>query len=167
MASALSRSVFRKIAVFCLAACVVAFLLIVTTAVVFAQPVRMSATKAHSAALNGNLIILDIRSPGEWAKTGVAKDAWPVTMHDPNFGANLQSIIERYPKKPLAFICATGGRSNHVATVLDQNGILGIINISEGMFGNGKAPSWIARDLPIVDVTVARNRYAASMLKKD
>lgn len=167
MASALSRSVFRKIAVFCLAACVVAFLLIVTTAVVFAQPVRMSATKAHSAALNGNLIILDIRSPGEWAKTGVAKDAWPVTMHDPNFGANLQSIIERYPKKPLAFICATGGRSNHVATVLDQNGILGIINISEGMFGNGKASSSIARDLPIVDVTVARNRYAASMLKKD
>jgi len=167
MASALSRSVFRKIAVFCLAACVVAFLLIVTTAVVFAQPVRMSATKAHSAALNGNLIILDIRSPGEWAKTGVAKDAWPVTMHDPNFGANLQSIIERYPKKPLAFICATGGRSNHVATVLDQNGILGIINISEGMFGNGKAPSWIDRDLSIVDVTVARNRYAASMLKKD
>ena len=163
MVSALSRSVFRKINVFCLAT----FLLIVTAAVVFAQPLRMSATEAHSAALNGNLIILDIRSPEEWAETGVAKDAWPVTMHDPNFGANLQSIIESYPKKPLAFICATGGRSNHVATVLEQNGILGIINISEGMFGNGKAPGWIARDLPIVDVTVARNRYTVSMLKKD
>ena len=96
MASALSRSVFRKINVFCLAT----FLLIVTAAVVFAQPLRMSATEAHSAALNGNLIILDIRSPEEWAETGVAKDAWPVTMHDPNFGANLQSIIERYPKSP-------------------------------------------------------------------
>lgn len=167
MAFALSRSVFRKIALVCLFVGVAVLLLFVTTVVVFAQPAKMSATEAHFAALNGELIILDIRSPGEWTETGVAKGAWPVTMHDPNFGANLQSIIERYPNRPLALICATGGRSNHVANVLEQNGLSGVIDISEGMFGNGDAPGWIARDLPIVDVSVARDWHSTSMLKKD
>jgi rhodanese-related sulfurtransferase len=167
MTSVLSSSVFRKIAVVCLAIGAAALILVVTTVVVFAQPAQMSATEAHSAALNGDLIILDIRSPGEWAETGVAKGAWPVTMHDPKFGANLQRILERYPDKPLALICATGGRSNHVANVLEQNGLSRVIDISEGMFGNGDAPGWIARDLPIVDVSVARDRHTTSMLKKD
>lgn len=162
-----SRSVFRKIAVVCLSVGVAVLMLLVSTAVVIAQPAKMSAPEAHSAALNGDLIILDIRSSGEWTETGVAKDAWPVTMHDRNFGANLQSIIERYPNRPLALICATGGRSNHVATILEKNGLSGVFDISEGMFGNGDAPGWIARNLPIVDVSVARDRYATSMLKRD
>ena len=145
----------------------VALVLLITTAVVFAQPPKMSANEAHFEAFNGDLIILDIRSPGEWAETGVAKGAWPVTMHDSNFGANLQRIIEKYPNRPLALICATGGRSNHVANVLEQNGLSGVIDISEGMFGNGAAQSWIARGLPIVDVTVARVEHTASMLKNN
>ncbi|WP_254694272.1 rhodanese-like domain-containing protein [Sulfitobacter sp. SK012] len=163
----ISMPVLRKLAVICLAVLVAALVLFITTAVVFAQPPKMSAIEAHSATLNGDLIILDIRSPGEWAETGVAKGAWPVTMHSPNFGPNLQSIIERYPNRSLALICATGGRSDHVATVLEQNGLSGVIDISEGMSGNGIAPGWISRNLPIVDVTVARGKHTASMLKKD
>ncbi|MEP1934507.1 MAG: rhodanese-like domain-containing protein [Paracoccaceae bacterium] len=167
MVSTIPKSVFRKLAIVCLAASGAALILMITTAVVFAQTQKMSANEAHSAALSGNLIILDIRSPGEWAETGVAKGAWPVTMHDTSFSANLQNIVERYPSRPLALICASGGRSNYIVSVLEQNGFSGVIDISEGMFGNGDAPGWIARELPIVDVTVARAEHTVSMLKTD
>lgn len=167
MVSTTPKSVFRKLSIVCLAASGAALILMITTAVVFAETQKMSANKAHSAALGGNLIILDIRSPGEWSETGVAKGAWPVTMHDTSFGTNLQNIVKRYSDRPLALICATGGRSNHVVSVLEQNGLSGVIDISEGMFGNGDAPGWVARGLPIVDVTVARAEHTASILKTD
>jgi hypothetical protein len=47
MASALSRSVFRKIAVVCLSVGVAVLMLLVTTVVVFAQPAKMSATEGR------------------------------------------------------------------------------------------------------------------------
>ncbi|MEY8120673.1 MULTISPECIES: rhodanese-like domain-containing protein [unclassified Falsihalocynthiibacter] len=139
----------------------------ITTATVFAQTQKMSASEAYPAALSGDLIILDIRSPAEWEETGVPKGAWPVTLHDPSFGENLQNILKRYPDKDVALICATGGRSNYVASVLENNGLLGIIDISEGMFGNGKAPGWIARELPVVNVIIAHKKYTASISEKD
>ena len=143
----------------------IALVLIVSTAVVFAQTQKMDAPTAYSAARNGDLILLDIRSPAEWAETGIAEGAWPVTMHDAGFSTNLQQILAAYPDRPVALICATGGRSNYVAGVLADNNIPGVIDIAEGMFGNGDAPGWIARDLPIVDVQSARARHAAFILK--
>jgi rhodanese-related sulfurtransferase len=88
-------------------------------------------------------------------------------MHDPSFGPNLQKIVARYPDVPIALICATGGRSNYVADVLGKNGLEGVIDITEGMFGNGKAPGWIARNLPIQNVEAARQNHLAAMIKQD
>jgi len=151
----------------CIAIVSVALVLIVTTTVVFAQTQKMDAPTAYSATRNDDLILLDIRSPGEWAETGIAEGAWPVTMHDPDFSTNLQQILAAYPDRPVALICATGGRSDYVAGVLAENNIPGVIDIAEGMFGNGDAQGWIARGLPIVDVQTARASHAASMSKHD
>ena len=141
--------------------------LMITAAAGLAQAQTMSASEAYSAVLNDDVIILDIRSPGEWAETGVAKGAWPVTKHDPSFGPNLQRILEKHPNKPLALICATGGRSNYVAGILRERGLLGTIDIAEGMFGNGDAPGWIAGNLPVVDIATANAEFTASMLKPE
>jgi drug/metabolite transporter (DMT)-like permease/rhodanese-related sulfurtransferase len=141
--------------------------LLITPTITLAETQIMPAPEAYSAALNDDLIILDIRSPGEWAETGIAQGAWPVTMHDPNFGTNLQKIITSFPNKRLALICATGGRTEYVASILTKNGMPNVIDISEGMFGNGKAPGWIARKLPIVDEKTARAAYTAALLKKN
>jgi rhodanese-related sulfurtransferase len=142
-----------------------AFVLVLTTLVVFAQPQKMTASEAFSAVSNDKLILLDIRSPGEWNETGVAQGAWPVTMHDPSFSTNLQRIQRQFPDTPIALICATGGRSNYVADVLEKNGLTGVIDVAEGMFGNGVAPGWIARDLPIVNTASAKASYLKSLLK--
>ncbi|MGH1576182.1 MAG: rhodanese-like domain-containing protein [Planktotalea sp.] len=143
-----------------------ALFLVATPVAGFAQALKMSAPEALAAVQNGDIVLLDIRSPGEWKETGLAQGAWPVTMHDPSFGENLQRILSRYPDTPLALICATGGRTEYVASVLRQNGLSNVIDVSEGMFGNGAAPGWIARKMPIIDEKTARANYTAGILAK-
>lgn len=142
-----------------------AVLLLLTTAIGFADTRMMTAPDALAASDRGEIIILDIRAPSEWAETGVAQGAFPVTMHSPEFGANLSAIINQSHGKPIALICATGGRSSYLASVLSENGLTNVIDVSEGMFGNDTAKGWIARGLPIVDVQTAMSARPALKLK--
>ena len=151
----LPRLLIRRLVIASAALCVAGLVLIVTTAVVFAETRSMTAPAAFEAMGRDEVIVLDIRTPAEWAESGVAQGALPVSMHSRDFGANLSAILTLHPDKQLALICATGGRSGHVAAVLAQNGIADVIDISEGMFGNGTAPGWIARGLPVVDAQSA------------
>ena len=104
--------------------------------------------------------MLDIRSPQEWADTGVAEGAWPVSMHEPDFGARLQAILQNVPTDQIALMCATGGRTAHVINMLRQNGIEGVADLSEGMMGNPLGPGWIARGLPTVSADDAMATYS-------
>lgn len=161
------RTILRAIGRVSIVAAGLALAMIIATSAVFAQSQKMEAHEAFSAVHNGDLILLDIRSPEEWAQTGVADGALPVTMHDPNFGSNLKEIRAKNPEMPIALICATGGRSNYVADVLEKNGFASVFDISEGMFGNGHAPGWIKRELPIVDVETARANYSEIMFDQN
>tara|TARA_R110002049_G_scaffold194022_3_gene362889 strand:+ start:986 stop:1441 length:456 start_codon:yes stop_codon:yes gene_type:complete len=128
-----------------------------------AEPVVMSAPEAFEQAANGQILLLDIRSPAEWAEDGVAQGALTVTMHSAAFAGQLQALMARNPGKPLAMICATGGRTRYVATVLAQNGINGVVDVSEGMHGNGTDPGWLARGLPLVDALTAQQRTRSAL----
>lgn len=110
----------------------------------------------------GEIVLLDIRSREEWAESGVAEGAWPVSMHEDDFAQRLQAILQRYDPSQIGLICATGGRSNYVAQVLQQNGVAGVVNVSEGMFGNTHGAGWIARGLPVVSAEDARAFYEAT-----
>ena len=85
-------------------------------------------------------------------ESGVAEGAWPVSMHTPDFPKQLQAILAQHPPEHIGLICATGGRSAYVTEVLARNGLPGVIDVSEGMFGNGQGAGWIARGLPTVTV---------------
>lgn len=124
-----------------------------------AQTPIMSAPDAQAAIESGSMVLLDIRSPQEWADTGVAKGAWPVSMHTPGFGSELSVILRKFSGRKIGLICATGGRSGYVIDILEKNGINGVIDVSEGMLGNPRGPGWIARKLPIVDVKTATETY--------
>ena len=129
------------------------------TAVVFAGPPVLSAPDAARQTAAGETVLLDIRSRQEWAETGVADGAWPVSMHESDFGPRLQAILGQFGPDRVALICATGGRTGYVTEILEQNGIAGVADVSEGMFGNGAAPGWVARGLPVVSVAEAMARY--------
>lgn len=127
-----------------------------------AQTVKLSAPDALVAVQSGQMILLDIRRPSEWRKTGVASVARPVSMHDRQFGPNLSKIIADNPDTQIGLICATGGRTDYVAQFLASKGIGNIVDVSEGMLGNGQAPGWIARGFPIVDLETAQQNAAQS-----
>jgi rhodanese-related sulfurtransferase len=83
-------------------------------------------------------------------------------MHTPDFAQQIQRILSVYGASQIALICATGGRSAYVADILSKNGISGVWDVPEGMFGNGAAPGWIARGLNVVPLGEAMARYKAA-----
>lgn len=135
---------------------------LMASAPALAETSILSAPEAAARVASGDLVLLDIRSPEEWEETGLAQGAWPVSMHRPEFAGELQGIVSRYGAERVALICATGGRTGHVAEVLARNGISGVADVSEGMFGNEDASGWIARGLPVVPRDSAERIYEAA-----
>lgn len=122
----------------------------------------ISAPEASTLVEANALVVLDIRRPEEWAETGIAKGAWPVSMHTPEFPQQLQTILTNYRPEQIALICATGGRTAYVTEILERNGISGIADLSEGMFGNSNGPGWLARGLPVVSIEEATADFEAA-----
>ena len=109
-----------------------------------------SAEEARAALAQDAVLMIDVRTPGEWKETGIAEGAVALTMHSRDFIQNLVTVLEKNPGKPVAFICATGVRSAQVAQFLTENGVPNIIDVSEGMLGSDAGPGWIARGFPLV-----------------
>lgn len=63
------------------------------------------------------VILIDVRRPTEWADSGVAVGAHPVTVQDPDFLTKVTEVTGGDTSAELAFICRSGGRS---ATARDQ-----------------------------------------------
>jgi rhodanese-related sulfurtransferase len=124
-----------------------------------AEPQIMSAPDAASAVDAGEMILIDIRTPGEWSDTGVASGAIALTMHSPEFGRKITELLAAQQDKTIGLICATGGRTEYVVSLLAENGYENVIDVSEGMMGNGRGPGWIARGMPLVTAAAAQEAY--------
>jgi len=130
--------------------------LVATTVLAAANPsvVRaasniMSAPDALAAAARGDVVLVDIRTRGEWKQSGLAEPALAISMHEAGFVRNLARALGGKRTSPVALICATGGRSAHLQRVLATAGFTNVIDVSEGMFGSGAGPGWLKRGLPV------------------
>jgi rhodanese-related sulfurtransferase len=110
----------------------------------------LDAPTAHEKQSAGDILLIDIRRPDEWAATGSAQGAKRLDMRRDDFIAALDQIAGGDRSRPIALICARGVRSARTANLLVQNGFSNIIDIPEGMLGSGAGPGWIARGLPVV-----------------
>ena len=137
----------------------VASFLLVSAGALWAEAPTLSAPEAEERLATESFVLLDIRTPEEWSESGVAEGAWPVSMHTEDFPQRLQAILQHYRPDQIGLICATGSRSGYVARVLEQNGLTGVADISEGMFGNPSGDGWIARGLSVVSAEEALARY--------
>jgi len=112
----------------------------------------VSADKAFAMARDGQVTIVDVRSPTEWRQTGIPQGALTVTIHNPDgeqgFVAAMTEILGGDKNRPIALICASGNRSARAQQWLEAAGFSSVSNISEGMMGRGDAPGWLTRDLP-------------------
>lgn len=137
------------------------FILLASTWVMGPQVVAAATREIWTAAeaadgfAQDKISLIDVRSRPEWVETGVAKEAWPISMHEPGFEQRLFAARDFSGEKPIALICATGGRSGRLLSVLKRAGYTGFIDVSEGMLGSPKGPGWIARGLPVTDLEAA------------
>ena len=142
-----------------------AMMLSMSAQAAIAEATILSAPAAFEALQNQELVLIDIRSPEEWAETGVAEGAVALTMHSQDFGPKLTALFAAQPAAVFGLICATGGRTSYVIDVLEKNGITGVIDVSEGMLGNTLGVGWLARGLPVVPADVAIDAYTQAVTK--
>jgi rhodanese-related sulfurtransferase len=110
----------------------------------------LTPAQAHEAALAGALILVDIRRPDEWTRTGIGEGATPLDMRRSDFEDALLAASQGDPARPIALICARGVRSRRMSERLKAAGFTRIIDVPEGMLGSGAGPGWLGRGLPVV-----------------
>jgi len=110
----------------------------------------LSPQQAHEAAVSGEVLLIDIRRPDEWARTGVGEGAVPIDMRRQDFEDALTLAVEGDTAQPVALICARGVRSRRMSARLVAAGFTQVIDVPEGMLGSGAGPGWLKRGLPVV-----------------
>jgi rhodanese-related sulfurtransferase len=126
-----------------------AIVMTVTLPLAYAASGKMSAPDALAAATRGDIVLVDIRSRGEWRRTGLAEPAVAISMHEAGFVRNLANALRGDRTNTVALICATGGRSAHMQRLLGTAGFTNVIDVSEGMIGSSAGPGWLRRGLPV------------------
>ena len=114
----------------------------------------MSILEAQKRVSTGTLLLIDVRSPGEWRDTGLATGAVPISIHREDgiegFVSEVRDRTNGNPLRQIALICASGIRSARAARALNKAGYARIFNVREGMRGNLKdGPGWLKRSLPL------------------
>lgn len=108
---------------------------------------------AQDAAGGGEVVLIDVRSPGEWRATGVPEHARLVSIHDPDgieaFGDKVLAALDGDRNRPVALICARGYRSARARDYLTGLGFTHVLDVHEGMMGSDGTPGWLARGLPL------------------
>lgn len=111
----------------------------------------MTVEDAHQKARAGEIILVDVRRPSEWQASGLPTPAHAITMHQDSatFVRQLRTAANGQPNRPLALICATGGRTSWLLPQLRKAGFTNLINVAEGMFGSSHGPGWLKKRLPV------------------
>ncbi len=115
----------------------------------------MPAEEASAQAASGALTIIDVRTPGEWRETGIPEGAARVPLNHPGgIEAFLEAVgaaVQGDKDRPIAFICAAGGRSSAAQRLAREAGFIQVSDIGEGMLGSRAGAGWLARGLPTED----------------
>jgi rhodanese-related sulfurtransferase len=112
-------------------------------------PSSLSVREAHEAAKAGRLVLVDIRTPEEWADTGVPEGAIRLDMEGSGFEARLAGVKLDNPGKTIALICRTGNRSSSLQRKLAGRGWRELVDVRGGLLGNPKDKGWLAQGLPV------------------
>lgn len=115
-------------------------------------PRAISTREAYDGQHAGTLVLIDIRTPAEWAQTGAPAGALRLDMTAPDFLAKIEAARKAYPGKDIALICRSSNRSAHVAQALAQRGWTNVVDVAGGLAGSPRGKGWIAEGLPVETV---------------
>lgn len=109
----------------------------------------LDAPTAFEKVQTGEIVLVDIRRPDEWAKTGTPQGSVALDMRREDFTDELTHIVEGNTGAPIAVICARGVRSARLTNRLIEAGFTNILDVPEGMLGSAAGPGWLKRGLPL------------------
>ena len=110
-----------------------------------------TAIKSYNA---NELKIIDIRTLKEWKMTGIIPHSYLINMHNEDFSENInflekvEKFINQNKKHDIAFICASGARSEIVASYFKEKNYTNIFHIPQGILGKSK-DGWLYLGYPI------------------
>lgn len=114
-----------------------------------AEPGDLPADSAWKMVQRGDLVVLDVRTPTEWAMTGLPRDSHGTNMQDRDFLEQARGAVLGDLDQPVAVICKSGKRSKEAAETLERAGFTHVFDITEGMTGNDRGgEGWLTRGLP-------------------
>jgi rhodanese-related sulfurtransferase len=110
---------------------------------IFSYPLNAEVVQVDNETLKRliaeGITLIDVRSISEWRETGIIEGSYLLTFFDESgrYDVNawlkkLQDIVS--PDKPVAFICAIGGRTQAITHFLDnQAGYEKVHNVTAGI----------------------------------
>ena len=104
---------------------------------------HLDVDDTHRRQRAGEITLVDVRMPDEWAQTGTPVGSVRATLQDPEFLAHLARAVDNDLSARIAFSCAVGGRSLQAAIVARQNGYQTVYNVDGGF------AAWHASELPV------------------
>lgn len=130
---------------------------------------KISVTKAYNDASAGRSLLIDIRRPDEWKKTGIGKHAYAMSIQQhpsgpQGFLTELIKLTSGNRSKRVDLICARGGRSKSLQRRLLKLGYTNVNDVTEGMVGGWGKKGWIKTGLPTLNcATVQSCKKAAGL----
>ena len=113
---------------------------------------EISAAEARRAMIEDGVILIDVRTPGEWAQTGLAAGAARVTLEDPAFVEKVIDITGGNTQARVAFICRSGNRSKTARDRLRRAGYPHVTSVAGGMLARA---GWNSEGFPTVSLAEA------------
>ena len=116
--------------------------------------IEMSINKAFQYYTDNELVIVDIRTVREWKMTGVIPKSYLINMHTENFSEKpgflkeVEIVLNKVKNKNIAFICASGARSEIVANYFIEKNYKNIFHIPEVVVGK-ENNGWLYLGHPI------------------
>ena len=114
---------------------------------------RIGPVEAANLVRTGNLVLVDIRTPQEWRATGIPAGArrtdWWQDGGPRQFLRDIMAFTDGDRARPIAVICARGGRSSQAFRLLREQGFTEVYDVGEGMLGSRAGPGWLARKLAV------------------
>ncbi len=113
-------------------------------------PPEVTPVEASAYMDTRDVVLIDVRTPEEWAESGVAEGAERVTLQDPDFMTRVEAILDNDKDADVAFICRSGGRSAAARDQLIEAGYESVTSVTGGTLGE---EGWIASGLPVEQIS--------------
>ncbi len=98
----------------------------------------------------GDVVVIDVRTPQEWAQTGIIASSQPIMYFDDHFAphkseflSQLSQVVNGNKNKTIILICRSGQRSKLVAGILEREGYTKVFNHKNGIL------EWLAENRPV------------------